>query len=316
MKLSQIAGAVSLSCLIIASSSYAETNIQSTAIIQATKKCADSSNANIDNSFIRAEVKASTKPAANAGGLVHLRFQLPLGSKTVDVDQMLRQVYWDIGVKMLTIRGGRWYSTYTTGAYFGRYLHGVKPAGSGSMGTNYNVVDGAMINAKMEQFNTEVTAAVLPQEYSVENLYVMILGQTSPIKSLTAKLGANLQVLTPGETDAAHILMFNASYKILADLNVFAEAATVNVLEAADNFWITGGVDIPTAKIMDMLRLEVEYKSDRFSSNTDANLAWMILLAKKVNGLAFYVNVGADPKELCSRSLGDVGGHLRIAANF
>jgi hypothetical protein len=318
MKLSQIAVAVSFLIIIITSFSYAETTIQSTALLQVTKKCADASSANIDQSIIRAEIKASAKPAENLGGTVHLRFQAPLGNPkdSIDPGQIIRQAYWDMALKLVTIRGGRWYSTYTTGAYFGKYLYGVKNTGSGSMGTNYNVVDGVMANMKLEKFKTDVSVALLPQNYSVENFYACVLGQTTPVKKLTLKLGVNIQAITPGDSLAAHRFILNGIYQIIPDLNVFAEAAVVDFNEARNNAWLVAGVDIPTAKILDQLRIETEYKSNRIGDNTDADFAWMIILVKKVKGLGFYVNIGTDPKELGSKSIGDIGGHLRIAANF
>jgi len=295
----------------------AQTAIQSTAAIQVTKKCADSSTANIDNSFVRAETRLSAKPGENTGGLLHLRFELPVATKNIDITQVVRQAYWDLVVSMVNIRGGRWYSIYSPGAYFGKYLHGVNARGSGSMCTNYSVVDGTLVTARLEQYKSSISVGLLPQDFTFENIYTMIFAESKPIDPLLVKVAANLQVMTPGGAGAAHILMLNATYAILEDLNVFAEATTVNLSEAKDNTWVLAGLDIPTAKVLDKLRAEIEYKRKRLGDgNTDGDFAWMIVMVKKVKGLGFYVNVGADPKELGSASPGDIGGHLRLSADF
>jgi hypothetical protein len=295
---------------------YAGSDVSASAAVQLTKKGGDASMRNIEGSFVRGELKASTKVSEKAGGLLHLRFQVNMADNNVKVTSLLRQAYWDLGASIINFRAGRWYSIYTPGAYFGRYLHGVSSKGSGSMCTNYSIVDGGRITAGIEKAKTDIHLGILPQDFNFENIRTMILLQSNPVEPLKFAAGTNLQVYKPDSLDAAHRLIVNARVEIIKNLMPFAEFAITDLSEAADNMWFLFGVDIPTGPVLDQLRFETEIKKDRLGADTDGNFAWMVIIVKKVLGLKFNLNFGADPKSLDSESPGDIGAHFRMSAKF
>lgn len=293
---------------------FSEVDIGASAAVQATKKSSPATTANVDNTFVRAEVKAAGKTENNLSGLVQLRAQADMGSGSVEFT--IRQAYFQLPVSAVNLRAGRWYEIYTVGAYFGRYLFGVSPQGSGSMCVNYNVLDGLKLEVPLiKDYNTNLHFGLLANEATLEDVYVMARIYSNPIEMLTMNLGANIQAASSSDTET-HRLIFNATYKIIENLNLFAEYGITGLSDIADNSWILAGLDVPTGGILDQCRVEIEFKKDRLGEETDGDLGWMIILVKNYSKLKFNLNVGADPASLGSEAPKDVGVHFRVTATF
>ncbi|MBD3421590.1 MAG: hypothetical protein GF398_15855 [Chitinivibrionales bacterium] len=292
-----------------------QTDYTASALVQGTKKSADATTGNIDKMFARGELKAQLSVADNkTGGMLHLRFEAPFGDKAIT---KLRQAFWDMTVaQFLTFRGGRWYSLYTPGVYFGRYLHGVSDKGSGAFCTNYTPVDGFRALVAIDQANTAIHVGVLPQDAQFENIYSMIRLESQPMEKLSLRLGTNIAVVSSGESDGKHRFTLSGQYSILKDLNLLAEWGNVDMGQFRDNSWFVFGLDIPAAKILDKLRFEAEFTKNRLQQNSDGDFAWMVVLVKKVKKLKINLNIGADPAKIGSESAGDVGAHLRLSTKF
>ena len=111
----------------------------------------------------------------------------------------------------------------------------------------------------------------------------------------------------------------NCGYTIVKDLGLglFGEYAITDFNDATDNMWFVVGFKTKAGVVLDNIQAEFEIKNHRNNEpSTDANLAWMVLLQKKVMGLTFDLNVGADPKSLGSTKPGEVGAILRVTAKF
>ena len=294
--------------------SLADSEISASAALQFMKNGGEASTHNIDNSFIRGELKVGIKPAENTGGLLHLRFESGLTEKEIKISNILRQAYWDLVLTNIGLRGGRWYSTYSPSNYFGRYLYGVNPLGSGSFCTNYSIVDGGQVSVELKQIKSVINIALLAQDSYFENIRTMIHLQTNPVAPLKLAAGTNLQVF-PSE-NAQQRIVFNTSFEIIKNFTPFAEIAITDLSKTSDNLWVLAGIKIPAGKILDRLQLETEFKTNRLGEDTDADFAWMIILAKSLKNLNFYLNVGADPLGLSSRSAKDIGAYLRIESRF
>lgn len=316
-----------IAALILASAlitgAFAELSVKASAAVQLTKKNPSVGAGNLDGAFARGETKFAGTQESGLTGLVHLRFQTDLAG---DFAVKARQIYLQLPVSILTIKGGRWYEIYTPGKYFGRYLFGVGSikdadgntigAGSGSMKTNYNVVDGLRLSLPIiKAAKTDLHVAMLPQDPKLESIYTMVRISSNPIEMLTLGVGGNIHVLADDKKDADHRLIANTTISPVENLNFFFEYGNVNLQKAKDNNWLLWGLDIPTGKILDLLRVEMEYKKDRIDTEK-ADLGWVVILAKKAAGVKFDLNVGADPKSLGSKDAGDVGAILRISAGF
>lgn len=141
----------------------------------------------------------------------------------------------------------------------------------------------------------------------------------NPIDALKFNIGGNFQIQTPGEADGINRFVVNCGYTILKDLDLglFGEYAITDFSEASDNMWFLLGFKTKAGVVLDNIQVEFEIKNHRNNDpTTEGNLAWMILLQKKVMGLTLNLNVGADPTVLGSRTAGDIGAIFRVGASF
>lgn len=292
---------------------FAEVAVKASAAVQLTKRNPSVSTGNLDDAFVRGEAKLAGTQESGLSGLVHLRFQADMAG---DLTITARQVYFQLPVSILTIKAGRWYEIYTPGKFFGRYLFGVKPTGSGSMNTNYNVLDGFRLSLPIiKAAKIDLHAAVLPQDFKFESVYTMARISANPVDILKLSVGTNIHAIAEDKEDAHHRLIANTTISPVEGLNFFFEYANVNLQKAEENNWLLWGFDIPAGKILNLFRVEMEFNKDRVADEK-ADLGWIVILSKKVVGLTFDLNVGADPKSLGSKDAGDVGGILRISAGF
>ena len=291
----------------------ADVAVKASAAVQLTKRNPSVSTGNLDEAFVRGEAKLAGTQKSGLSGLVHIRFQTDMAG---DLTITARQVYLQLPVSILTIKTGRWYEIYTPGKFFGRYLFGVGSAGSGSMNTNYTVVDGFRLTLPIvKEGKTDLHVAVLPQDFKFESVYTMARICVNPVDMLKLGVGTNIHAVAQDKDDARHRLIANTTISPVEGLNFFFEYANVNLQNAQENNWLLWGFDIPTGKILNLFRVEMEFKKDRIADEK-ADLGWIVILSKKVAGLTFDLNVGADPKSLGSKNAGDVGGILRISAGF
>jgi len=299
----------------------ADVKLTTSVLVQGSKFASEATSSNIDKSEVRGEFKAAIAANEKTGGLFHIRLKQGFNNQKSNGDTAalalyLRQAYWDIKAGFLTIRGGRWYSSYTPGAYFGRYLHGTSSAGSGSFCTNYSIVDGLLLSAPIEQIKTDFFVGLLPQDLNFETVRTMIRLKSKPIEQLTLQAGTNLDVVTPDAVDPVHRLMLAANVSIMEQLQVFIEFGNVDMANFSDNSWLMFGLDIPTNNVLDLLRVEAEYKKDRVTASSNDDFAWTAILVKKVKGLKFNLNIGADPKGFGSEDSGGIGVHFRASTKF
>lgn len=301
----------------------AEMTVGGLAAVEFTKrsKAADS-GMNIDDSWIRAEIKAQgSLPNRPLNGLIHLRSQPRFSNgKTSGVDLQPRQIYFSLPVSIVEIKAGRWYDEYGQGYnYFGRYLYGVSDLGSGSMNIDYTVVDGLKLKLDLQTINSAFQVGFLPVDPNFEDAYLMAMFGGKPLDGLSFTIGGNFEVLTADGADPTHRFIANCGYALLKNigLSFFGEYAIVDVHEPADNMWFLLGIKSRAGAILDNVQVEGEIKNHRNNDpTTDMNLAWMVLLQKKILGLTLDLNVGADPKVLGSKKIGDVGAIFRASAKF
>ena len=319
----RVLAAVAVAVGVVGFSVNADVKVGGVAAVEFTKKCqAAETDKNIDDSWIRAEVKVSgTLPNSPLQGLIHFRAQPKFsGGKTSGVDLQPRQIYFNLPVSVLEIMAGRWYDKYGPGYnYFGRYLHGVNALGSGSMNTNYNVVDGLKLKLNIDAIKSAFQVAFLPKDLNFEDAYLMAMFGGSPVEGLNFNIGGNFEVLTMDDADPVNRFIVNCGYTIVKDLGLglFGEYAIVDFDEPTDNMWFVIGLKTKAGVVLDNIQAEFEIKNHRNNeASTDANLAWMVLLQKKVLGLTMDLNVGADPKVLGSKTAGDVGAIFRVTAGF
>lgn len=299
-----------------------ETKVSGAGAVQFTKKDADVTSGNLDGAWVRGEMKVSGKLDSGLEGLLHFRIQPNMTNGSDKGSMMARQVAVKVPISALEILFGRWYDVYGPGYnYFGRYLHGVSSMGSGSMNTNYNVVDGLKLSYNIESIKSKFQLGLLPQDMNFEDVYLMALFGGSPVEGLKFNVGGNFEIVTPEDTpdeEIQHRAIVNAGYTFLKETKsgFFLEAAIVDFNEVADNTWLLFGLTTAAGWI-DRVQAEIEFKSDRMmDGENEGDLAWMVLIQKKALGLTFDLNVGADPKSLGSATAGDVGGILRITAKF
>ncbi|MBD3392114.1 MAG: hypothetical protein GF418_08550 [Chitinivibrionales bacterium] len=272
---------------------------------------------NIDQAFVRGEPSFAAKAGNGLEGYVRVRFQALLQADPATT-AMLRQAYFAMPVAIVTVKAGRWYEQYSPAAYFGRYLFGVSEGGNGRLtATNYTMLDGLRLSVPLvEQFNTNLHVALLPSLSTFENVYVMILAPSKPLDFLSLHLGANIQAIEESSGEPEHRASVGATYRLIKDLNLFAEYGITDLSSVGDASWITAGLDVPTAGILDRLRAEIEFHKDRLETSDHADLAVMILLRKQIGGLRFDLAAGSDPARLGSQKLRHVGGMFRTTAFF
>jgi len=299
---------------------FAEVTMSGSVAVEGTKKAADYTTGNVDASWVRGEVKAAGKLESGLSGMLHFRSQPNLSAGVKGVDLQPRQLYFKMPVSVVELMAGRWYEVYGNGNnYFGRFLFVGKKASSGSMNTNYDVVDGFKASVKLDAIKSFLNVALLPSDTKFENASLMAAVGGSPIEGLKYTVAGNFQVVTPEGVDGVHSASVNAGYTIMKDLGlcVLGEAAIVNFEEASDNAWFMVGAASKVANILDRVQVEFEIKNGRHGT-TDAgdNLCWMLMLQKKYKGLTFDLNVGADPVSLGSQTAGEVGAIFRTTASF
>ncbi len=312
---------IAATAAVIGSSVVAETSVSGSAAVQVTKTVHQEKGI-LDDSFVRSELKAGGTTEKGLEGLFHIRAQQEwgLGKDLIHADGTfkfyLRQAWFDAPIAISSVRAGRWYEKYSHGAYFGRFLLGLKkPIGTGDMKTNYSVVDGLRIHVPVEAVKTDFYLAELVEDGNVDNAYTMFRLETIPVEMLKLQAGINYKALAD-EDNPEHRLMAAFQLDIAEGLSLFAEYANVDFNNFEGNSWFLGGIDIPTAGILDMCRVEAEYHPARIRGE-NADFAWMVILTKKVlDGLEFALNIGNDPLGLESRKTSDIGVILRTTAKF
>jgi hypothetical protein len=291
---------------------FATVEVKSSVATQLMHKSAPASKHTIDESFIRAEATLTGKTDANLTGLAQVRFEVPLGDKSVKLS--VRQAFFQLPIAAITLQTGRWYEIYTPGAYFGRWFNETNAAGNGSICVNYTILDGMKITVPIiKQFNTNLHLALTTQDLYFNSTRAAIMVAAKPSDVLTMNVGVNLQA-TDTSGAKKHRLMANATYTIIKDFDLFAEYAATDLNAISGSSHILAGLDLPTFTILDQFRVEVEYAADRPDSL--AQVGWMVLLTKKITGLKINLGVGADPSSLGSRDAGDIGIVGRITASF
>lgn len=313
---------------LVGSAVQADVAVAGVAAVEFTKKpvAAETKN-NIDNSFVRAEVKVKgSLPESPLTGLVHFRSQAGMAGDVKGIDLQPRQIYFKLPVSILEILAGRWYEKYGPGyGYFGRYLHGKNrigekdSLGSGSMNTNYNVIDGLKLKLNIDAIKSAFQVGFLPQDLNFEDAYLMAMFGGSPVEGLKFNIGGNFEVLTAENVDPVNSFIVNCGYTIVKELGLglFGEYAIVDFNDATDNMWFVVGFTTKAGVVLDRIQAEFEIKNHRNGDVTaDRNLAWMVLLQKKVMGLTMDLNVGADPKVLGSTNAGEIGAIFRVTAGF
>ncbi|MFP4415686.1 MAG: hypothetical protein ACLFSB_00290 [Chitinispirillaceae bacterium] len=292
----------------------ADVEVKHSIAVQGSKLSEPATEGTLDKAFIRGEMKLAAKSEKGVSGLLHLRLQTDVNETEV-IEPQVRQAFFTVPIPYVSSQIGRWYEKYTPGDYFGGYLFDVKPAGSGSFKTNYSVVDGFRVSVPViEKMQTTVHAAITPQTFSFDETYAMLRISSQPIKQLEMNVGTNLNVISEND-DRVHRFSATAQYQIVKGLLLFVEYGIVDLSDASDNSWFLSGFDIPTGGILDLLRAEIEYKQDR-TEEYESDIAWMILLAKKVFGTSMDIGCGADPRRLGSEEASDVGAFMRITTKF
>jgi len=305
----------------------ADIAVSGVAAVEFTKKCQDATKGNLDASWIRAEPKLTgTLQGTGLTGLIHLRLQPEFASKVSDNKYNLqaRQVYFKLPVSIIDLLVGRWYEIYgaTYPYYFGRYLVEKQViSGTGSMNTNYTILDGMKLTLNINAIKCAVQIGLLPQDLKFENDRIMAMFGGSPVEGFRFNIGGNFEAIYPDSMsrDPVHRFMVNCAYTIIKELNLglFGEYTIVDLNEASDNSWFLIGFSTKAGPVLDRIQVECEIKNHRMDDpTTDNNLAWMFLLQKKVLGLTLDLNVGADPTILGSKKIGDVGVIFRTTASF
>jgi hypothetical protein len=295
----------------------AEMKISPSVAVQLTRNGLEDNENALNDAFIRGEVKFRADAEQGAGGMLHLRLQNKFmeGKELLSID--IKQAYLEMPVSALKIILGRWYEIYTPGAFFGRYLYEADKLGNGAMKTNYSVLDGVRFHLDLPDFlGLGVFLEALPGDFRFENLYTAARFTISPIAMIAVGGGANIEVNDISSNGYNNRFAFTAKISPMEAMAFFAEIAYTEFGDDDNAVWVMGGADIPSAKILDVLRLEIEYTPERNTGQDDVNLAWMILVGKKIAGVAFELNVGADPNTLKSKSVGDVGAILRTTVKF
>jgi hypothetical protein len=291
---------------------WAGVDVKGSVAAQVTRKAEPASTAKIDNAFIRAEVSVGARNDQAVEGLIQLRTESGLGSK--DVSLTVRQAFFQLPIARLNLKVGRWYEVYSAGAYFGRWLAETSPVGSGSFCVNYTIWNGLQLSAPLiPQAKTDLRISLLTDDPRFKNTHVAALIGSNPIDELQMHLGANIQTSDSSGTNT-HRLSAGATYKIVKDFNIFAEYAITDLSAISANSHLLAGMDFPTLGLLDQCRTEIEYSAERPAETSQ--IAWMVLLMKKVANVKVNVGVGSDPSGLGSRDAEDVGFFSRVTAAF
>ncbi|MBD3243642.1 MAG: hypothetical protein GF331_23835, partial [Chitinivibrionales bacterium] len=142
----------------------AEMKIKASAAVQVGKDAAVATQGNVDEAFVRGETKFSGTLEKGASALIHVRLQSDFADNK-NTSVKIRQCLLTLPAGLFTVQGGRWYESYTPGYYFGRFHFGVKKeVGSGSMNTDYTVVDGVRLQAGLEDSGPHTARARVYQQ--------------------------------------------------------------------------------------------------------------------------------------------------------
>jgi hypothetical protein len=290
----------------------AEVDLKSSVALQLSRKSASATTHNIDEAWIRGEMALNGKADNGLAGLLQLRSQVLMGDSKVSFT--VRQAFFQVPIKAVSVMAGRWYEIYSPGAYFGRWLVENRKEGNGSFCVNYSMLDGIKVTAPIvRQLKTYLQLSFYTEDLYFYNTHVIPMITSNPIEMLTMNLGANIQASDSTATPT-HRLMFNATYRILKDFSLFAEYAATNLNDISESSKVLAGIDIPTIGILDLCRVEVEYDNGRPAELSQ--VGWMVLLMKKAAGLKIHLGVGADPAGLGSTSASEVGFNARITGAF
>jgi len=304
---------------VMVASLSAEVTVSGSAAVQVTKKASDYSTGNIDESWARGEVKIAGKKESGLSGMVHLRAEPKFTSGMKGIDLQPRQIYFKLPVSVVDLMAGRWYEVYGNGNYyFGQYLFGVGKNGNGSMNVDYKPLDGMKATVNIASIKSAFHLGVLPADMKFEKTSLLAEFSGNPIEALKFTIGANFEVITPDDSDYVNLATVNAAYTIMKDLNfsVFGEAAVTDFSETSENAWFLIGAASKIPMVLDRIQAEFEIKNHRHGTEAADNLAWMVMLRKKVTDLTFDLNIGADPATLGSQSPSEVGVIFRTSASF
>ncbi len=294
----------------------AELTMKACAAVQVGKSAAAVTQGNVDEAFVRGEAKLTGTIERAASALVHVRLQSDFacnGNTSVKV----RQCVLTLPIGLFEVRGGRWYEKYAPGYYFGRFLFGVEDElGSGGMNTNYSVVDGVRLGATFEKARTQAHVAVLADETDFDDISTMVRVSAEPVEALTLGLAGLVHTVVPHGAERVDRLGATAEYRFTDRVTVYGEYGITRLDSVQGHQWALLGMQAPAWKILDRVLVELEYAHNRNGVDTRADFAWMLIMRRKVLGVTFDLNVGADPATLGSRDAGDVGGILRTTLKF
>jgi hypothetical protein len=305
----------------------ADVTVSGSAAFQILKKGEDHTTGNVDESFVRGEIKVAGKSASGLIGTIHLRTEPKLASGVKDIDLQPRQICFKLPVSVVDLMAGRWYEVYGQGNnYFGQYLFGVGTdketkmiVGNGSMNTDYKMIDGMKATVNLASIKSALHIAVLPSDMQFGTTSLMAMFGGSPIEDLNYNVAGNFQVITPDGIDPVHRAIVNCGYTIIKEMNctVFGEAAIINFDEAAENAWFLLGFALKVPFVFDRFQAEFDIKNHRNGDTKPLNsLRWMVLMRKRVMDLTFDLNVGADPAMLGSKRPCEVGAIFRVTASL
>jgi hypothetical protein len=300
--MNRLVSAVSIACIAVSLADAGELSVKPSAAMQVTRTSSRGNRQFVDKGFVRGETKFAGTTDKGSNGLLHLRFQSDIAAKGVSLG--LRQCYWQIPVSNLAIRLGRWYESYTPGAYFGRFLYGLGSVkrtvteiagteigheivddtithvtkeivseeaetigyGSGSMKTSYTILDGLRLAyAFAPEGKLDIHAGLLTSDSRFERIDALVGITSTPFEALSLGLWGTIGANVPAGDTRTNRMAATAAYSIIEGLKPFVEVGVTDLAEAGDNTWIVGGLDIPTGTMLDLLRFECEYKKERFT---------------------------------------------------
>ncbi len=278
------------------------------------------------HSFFRAEMKAKATNSYGVSGIFHVRTEEALTANTGSGKFMVRQAYVAAPVLdgAVTLQAGRWYDVYQeSGRYFGKYLYGVKSAGSGSINVNYSVVDGFKAFSGVESINTTFHFGVLPVDKYISNSTNFLMqAHIDATESFNLVFGGIVNYTDDDEipeakqgTKMRHKAVVAANYEVTEDVLLRSEVGITDLEEASDNIWVTAGINVPTDGLFDAFGLDLEYhEKDDLSREID--LGFVFTAKKELKGIHFDMAVGVDPSSYGSEEYSEVGATLRGTYKF
>jgi hypothetical protein len=319
-----------LTGMIAADTGSKSAQLSAEACVQIERNSQPANHANIDEAFVRVEPWVDASTAAGLQGSVRVRIQSLTGqsSPSPNTSIALREAWASIPIAELTLRAGRWQEAYTPMVIFGRYLYGVAPAaivngdsmgrGSGALEDKpWTVLDGVRLDVPLvKRLNTSMSVALLPSKLDFSDVYFCALVSSQPFEFLDLHLGADLQVVTPGDTTPKHRAAASASYEMISGFKLTAEYGITDLERVGDESWIAAGLVIPTAGILDLLKAEIEYNKDRLGPGTSGDLAVAMLARKTFSKVQLDLLGGSDPHYFGSQRLRHVGLALRASVQF